>query len=193
LIRLALTRSGPRAQMSIVLSWIGKLRFCSVSTSSMKNPALLMRMSIGPPLIWEAMPSHCASLVTSIPLTTSAGLSASSSGLLDRTIATTWAPASVSSLASDSPMPRLAPVTATRLPLRKEGSYTDVMSRYRWLFSFLARANRAGWSGIEYTLVEGSSSLLAALMSLDVVAINEDEDDDEDVATAELRRKALGC
>ena len=53
-------------------------------------------------------------------------------------------PAVAVALASSNPEPRLAPVMATRLPFRKEPSYTESMSRYRLLFSSLALANRAG-------------------------------------------------
>ncbi len=78
-------------------------------------------------------------------------------------------------------MPRLAPVMATRFPLRYDPSYTLSMLRYRSLFSFLARANRAGWSAIVYR----SSDMASDVVVLLVVALETKDLADDGVANAE--------
>lgn len=109
-----------------------------------------LTISIGPPLTCSFSLAVLASFVTSTPVMSSAGCKACNSSDDDRVIATNLAPACVTSSANANPNPRLHPVMATRFPFRYDGSYTVVISKYRWLFSFLARAKRATWSANEY-------------------------------------------
>ena len=117
-------RSGPTAQISIVFISSSKSKVSNFSTSVLKYPALLIKISIGlPSLTTLAYNCFVSSVsVASIPVIICLGCNASNSGEEDRTIAINSAPALVTSVAKANPNPRFAPVIATRLPFKYDGS-----------------------------------------------------------------------